>query len=82
VVYEPELEGVLNDLRSLVASLRSFNVGAEDEEDDQDMRWDWDVPPPPAILRGHHHHHHRHGLHEVLGMMRGDHYGGMLASYL
>ena len=69
VVYEPELEGLLTDLRQLQTRLQALTSGAEDDEDDQDMRFDWDAPPPPAIIRQHHHHHHhRHGV-EMFGMM-------------
>ena len=76
VVYEPEIEGLLNDMRNLLTRLRAFNVRAEDEDEDHGMRWDWrDVPPPPAaMLRGHHHHHnhHRHGGPDMFGMITGD----------
>ena len=76
VVYEPELEGLLNDIRQFRNQSQFFDVGTEDDDDDeQDMGWDWDAPPPPAIIRGHHHHHHRHGL-EMFGMMGGEPFRG------
>jgi E3 ubiquitin-protein ligase HUWE1 len=48
----------------------------EHEDDEMDeMGWEWDVPPP-AIGRGNHHHHHRHGgqggLNEFLDFMNAD----------
>lgn len=76
VVYEPELEGLLNDMRQVLTQLQSFDVGAEDDDDEQEMGWGWDAPPPPAIIRGHHHHHHRHGL-EMFGMVGGESFRGM-----
>lgn len=80
VVYEPELEGLLNGLRGILTSLQNFNLGAEDDDDDedgQDMRWDLGVPPPPRIMGGHHHHHHhRHGLHDMFGMVGGETFRG------
>lgn len=76
VVYEPELEGLFTDLRDTIAQLQLFNVDAEDDEDEQEMRFDWDAPPPPAIIRQHHHHHHqRHGV-EMFGMMGGEPFRG------
>lgn len=74
VVYEPELEGLLTDMRQILTRLQIFNDGAEEDDDDeQDMRWDWDAPQPhPVVIRGqHHHHHHRHGLQEMFGMIGG-----------
>ena len=76
VVYEPELEGLWNDMRQVLPRLQIFDNAAEDDDDDQDMRWDWDAPPPPAIIRGHHHHHHRHDLHEMVGMLGGEPFRG------
>ena len=76
VVYEPELEGLLNNMRQIITQLQSFDVGVDDEDDEQEMGWDWDAPPPPAIIRGHHHHHHRHGL-EMFGMVGGEPFRGM-----
>lgn len=81
VVYEPEVEGLLHNLRGLLAHLTRFNLNVdddEDDEDDQDMRWDLGVPPPAQMMRGHHHHHHhRHGLQDMFGMVAGDSFRGV-----
>lgn len=81
VVYEPEVEGLLNNLRGILADLTQFNLTADDDDDDedgQDVRWDMGVPPPAQIIRGHHHHHHhRHGLQDMFGMVGGDSFRGL-----
>ena len=79
MVYEPELEGLLNSTREVLNRLQSFDIRAEDDDNEQETGWDWDAPLPPAIMRGHqhHHHHHRHGL-EMFGMVGGESFRGML----
>lgn len=74
MVYEPELDGLLDAIHML-DNLLTFNDDAEGDDDDQDepgMRWDFDAPAPPVIARGgghHHHHHHRHGLNDMFGVL-------------
>ncbi|KAK3678646.1 E3 ubiquitin-protein ligase tom1 [Vermiconidia calcicola] len=78
VVYEPELEGILNEMRESLSRMGLLNVDAEDDDEDREVGWDWDAPAPPAIVRGHHHHHHhRHGLHEMFGMVGGEAFRGL-----
>jgi len=75
VVYEPELEGLLDSIRRLRNRLRNFNFHAEEDEEDQEMDFGWDVQPPPAVIRAHHHHPHHHhhprGFNEMFGMLGG-----------
>lgn len=68
VAYEPEIEGLLIDMRQLLTRLQQVDLGVE-EDDEQDMGWDFDAPalPPGAIRARHDHHHH--------GQIRG--FGGM-----
>ena len=76
VVYEPELEGLLGDLRNLVHRMQ-INLRAEDEDDEEMGGWDFDAPPPPGAVRPvvpHHHHHHHvapRGFGEMFGMLGG-----------
>ena len=75
VVYEPELEGLLSNLRNLVRRMQ-INVRAEDEDDEEMGGWDFDAPPPPGAIRpvSHHHHHHHvapRGFGEMFGMLGG-----------
>ncbi|KAK5120192.1 hypothetical protein LTR85_006398 [Meristemomyces frigidus] len=77
VVYEPELEGLLGDLRYILHRMQ-INDPAEDEEDDEMGGWDFDAPPAPGIIRApHHHHHHHHAgaprdFGEMFGMLGGN----------
>ena len=87
VVYEPELEGELNNLRNLIDRLQ-MNARAEDEDDDDMGGWDFDAPPPPGAIRAtipHHHHHHHgapRGFGEMFGMLGGgEGYRGNDTSY-
>ncbi|KAK4953149.1 E3 ubiquitin-protein ligase tom1 [Elasticomyces elasticus] len=68
VAYEPEIEGWWNDLRQLLTRVPQVNPRVE-EDDEQDMGWNFDAPaPPPGLIRAPHNHHHH-------GQLRG--FGGM-----
>lgn len=78
VVYEPELEGLLDDLRYILDRTQ-INNPAEDEEEDEMGGWVFDnAPPAPGIIRAPHHHHHHHhtgpprGFGEMFGMLGGN----------
>ncbi|KAK0249144.1 E3 ubiquitin-protein ligase tom1 [Friedmanniomyces endolithicus] len=67
VAYEPEIEGLLINMRQLLTHLQQ--VDPRVEEDDEE-NWRFDQPmPPPGLMRGSHHQQHQHG------QLRG--FGGM-----
>jgi len=74
-VYEPELEGLLGNLRNILGRMQ-INLRAEDEEEDDMAGWEFDAPQPAIMRAPHHHHHHHHGaprgFGEMFGMLGGD----------
>jgi hypothetical protein len=75
IAFEPEFEGLYNDLPRILAELQMFDLFADDDDDDDDMQWDETGLLPPTRIRAHHHH-HRHGLNDVFGMIGGGPFRG------
>ncbi|KAK0847851.1 E3 ubiquitin-protein ligase tom1 [Friedmanniomyces endolithicus] len=67
VAYEPEIEGLLINMRQLLTHLQQVDPRVE-EDDEENWRFDQPIPPP-GLMRGPHNHQHHHG------QLRG--FGGM-----